>query len=152
MDRTSLRELMLLAAGSGGGGSGAEVIKGTFTIPDSGSSYTLEIGKMLEKYAYIIELTDASKAALMDTDIDNTRTFLTYGIYPSPSMGSDTLNNINANVRVNPHTGAVTGSFNSTPVTGISGSQFALSCGAVASGAYVMFHGYSYNYTIIDLS
>ena len=150
MDRTSLWELMLLAAG--GSGSGAKVIKGTFTIPDSGNSYTLEIGKTLSKYAYIIEMTDASKAVLMDTDIDGTKTFMTYGVYPSPSIGLNVINNSNANARINPHTGAVTGSFNGTPVFSISGSQLGLTCNALDFGAYILYYGYSYNYAIIDLS
>ena len=68
MDVMGLRRMVMAQMASG-----AQFVKGTFTVPDSGSSYTINFGKTFSSYLYVIEMSDLSKQSLIQTDVDGCR-------------------------------------------------------------------------------
>lgn len=38
--------------------SGADFVKGTFTVPNDVATYTINFGKTYSKYLYMVEMTD----------------------------------------------------------------------------------------------
>lgn len=133
--------------------SGAQFAKGTFTIADSGSgNYVLNFGKTFSKYFYIIEMTDESKTALLDTGINNIKVFCTFGVHPLRSVNNVTATSSNrVNCRLNPRTGEVSMSINGNPVTATDSQSITCNYGAINLSAYYLFNGYSYNYYVVEI-
>ena len=70
MDVMELRRRLMM-----GMAKGAEVIKGSFTVPaDYTGNYTINFGKSFSRYVYIIEMTDESKAALAQRGENSNKT------------------------------------------------------------------------------
>ena len=142
-----IRELMMLA-GCGGSG-GADFVKGTFTVPGAGETYTLNFGKTFGKYLFFIEMTDDSKSTLLNTGITSARAFYVEGIYPKRSV-----NNVEANdafiYRVAPSTGVISSTYNGAIVSNRGSTSLTLTTGST-SNTNVFFNGYSYNYYIVEI-
>ena len=144
MDGTSLRDLMLLCAGKGGGGSAA--LTGTFAT-NNASTYTFDFGKTLDRYFYLIEMTDDAKNALMQSGESSAKMYAMYGVYPMPAMGESAPAANMISVRVNPSTSELSVSA-STSIT-ISGSAITMSNNSFSNGANVWYKNQTYKYTLI---
>lgn len=80
MDVMELRRMVM-----GQMASGARFVKGTYTVPSSGTA-KLEFGKAFNKYMFFIEMADESKTILMNSGETGNRTFAVIGCYPMPSV------------------------------------------------------------------
>ena len=129
--------------------AGSNVIKGTFTAPTGQSSYTLNFGKTLSKYLFTIEMTDASKTALLASGQSSAKMFACEGMYPVPSINSNNIDYCMLSYRVVPSTGVV--SYSATAITGIDGSSITFYNNTYGSGTNVLYQGSSYNYSIIPI-
>ena len=147
MDVMSRREIMgkVLAAMA----KGAEVIKGTFTVPDGGVNYTLNFGKSFNSYLFLIELDGDGKTAVINSGSTYARAFAYIGAYPRKSINNTEAESILVD-RYNPSSseasyGALTG-------TQLSVNSITLNTiGITGSGATSLVKGLTYNYTIISL-
>ena len=128
---------------------GAEYITGTFTVPDSGSSYVIYFGKTLERYIFLIEATDESKTAIMESGINGTKSFAFIGIYPRLSIDTYNANFNGTYARINPSTKEMS----SIVATNVdpTASSIGFNVNSLADGSSVIFRGLTYKYTIIEL-
>ena len=152
MERTSLRELMLL--GAKGAGSGADYISGTFTVVDDATSYTIDFGKTFDRYLFLVEMDDASKTVLVATGIDGNKLYALSGIYPIPSINNTTPNAVYAFQRINPSTEAVSttsGSGFINTSTPPSSTQITLNCADVTAATSNAYRGYTYHYYVVEI-
>lgn len=143
MDVMSRREIMgkVLA----GMASGARFVKGTYTIPDNGS-FVINFGKTFSKYLFYIEMTDESKAALIDTGKTSSRTFAAFGVYPEMEIGN-VIGNSNLGSRITPSSKALSeGHFSATK----SSNSIELPTGGTGN-SNVFYWGYTYNYYIVEI-
>lgn len=83
MDVMSLRRMVMAQMASG-----AQFVKGTFTAPSSGS-YTLNFGKTFSKYIFIIESTEDTKTAIINSGASSYRPFYWIGSYPQPEINNN---------------------------------------------------------------
>ena len=128
--------------------SGAEVIKGTFTTPESGSYYTFNFGKTLNAYFFLVEMTSDSKTALINSGQTAARTFAFIGVYPKRSINNSEVSNCVLIQRYNPSNGNTDAGALSTVALSNSSIEFPMS--SVGNANYI-YRGYSYNYTIVSL-
>lgn len=131
---------------------GAEVIKGSFTVPANGvNNYKIEFGKSFDKYIYIIEMTEESKLQLMQTGINANKGYARLGIYQPFSIDSiSPSKTTHLSFRCNPSEGTVMAT--TATANGIDSSSIAIAMGAVTTNSTnILYNGYSYNYTIVSL-
>lgn len=156
-DITSPKTAMLangvMTTGTGGGGVGIEVVKGTFTVyPDQivDNTYTINFGKTFSKYLYLIEMTEESKTTLLSSGQTSDRMYSCMGTYPIPQINNITPSYNFLSVRVKPST-------SSTSVTAPSSSSGVATSSTITfptsnlNGANQLYRNYSYNYTIVSL-
>ena len=121
---------------------------GTFTCPDSGSSYEFQFSKTYSKYMILIEATDETKQAIIASGQTAGRTFAVLGFYPKLSINNSTNDNTALLNSYNPSTGAMGGmyasnfDFTSTSVTVPLSSM---------GSAYYLYRGYTYKYSITEM-
>ena len=144
MDMMAIRRMVIAQMASG-----AEFIKGTFTVPSSGSSYTLEFGKTFNKYLYFFEMTDASKTALLGISATGARTFFVDGIYPNRAVNGAEIGDV-FTYRVVPSTGVLSASYTVTIINECSSTSMTLKTGGTGNTS-VFYNGYSYNYYIVEI-
>ena len=131
--------------------SGAQFVKGTFTTPDSGTTYTLDIGKSFSKYLYYIEMTDDSKTALHNSGQTSAKMFALIGAYPKFSFNNNDTNGAGyLSYRVIPSSNTIDRSANAIP-TSIDESSITFGLAAITGGANNMYRGYTYNYYIVEI-
>lgn len=131
---------------------GAEYIKGTFTTQATSSAYTytLELGKSLNSYLFLIEMTDESKTALLATGDTTNRAFSFLGVYPKRSISSAVSGNNMLVTRTKP-SAKTTDPVTSGPVT-ISDTSITFTVYPLTiTGANYLYAGFTYNYTIVPL-
>lgn len=134
--------------------SGAQFIKGTFTVPNNATSYTIEFGKTFGKYLFLIEMDDASKTALLATDIDGNKPYALNGIYPIPSINNTVPSSVYTFQRVNPSTGTASSTSGSGFIStnpSPSSTQITLVCDAITATTSRAYRGYTYNYYIVEI-
>ena len=129
--------------------SGAEVLKGTFTTPSSGDSYTFEFGKTINAYFFLVEMTSSSKTALMNSGQTAVRTFAFLGVYPKRNVNNSEPSNTVLIQRYNPSNGNADGTTVSTVIASNSSIEFPMA--TLLGNANYIYRGYSYNYTIVAL-
>lgn len=142
---------MLMMAGAGGKGSGANVVNGTFTVPeDAASPYIFNIGKKLDKYIFFIEATDESKELLLDTSLAGRRAYSFVGNYPKTNI-NDTDNSVDTFVYTYvPSTGVLS---NATATVTLSDESISMPCIALtANNQGAVIKGFSYNYFIVEVA
>lgn len=130
--------------------SGANFVKGTFTVPSIGSSYTLNFGKTFSKYMFFIEMTNDSKTALLQIGATSARAFFVEGIYPSPSVNNVQGTNVTLVCRVTPSTGEITYGQNNIFIKGIDDTHIDFAAGGTGN-TNAFYNGYSYNYYIVEI-
>ena len=130
--------------------SGAQFVKGTFTAPSSGS-YTLNFGKTFSKYLYIIEATDETKTAIVNSGASNYRPYCWIGSYPQPE-----INNKGSYGGVtwtyNPSTnGYANARYETTPNDFTATSITLTTADITGSASYSLLRGCSYTYYIVEI-
>lgn len=148
-------DLMMLRRGLlGFMASGAEFVKGSFTVPDSATTYTINFGKTFNRYLFLIEMDETSKTALANTGIDGNKLYALTGICPIPSANSSTPARIYIIQRLNPSTGTASSTsgsgfiYTSTPPNS---TQITLTCADITSTTSNAYRGYTYNYYIVEI-
>jgi hypothetical protein len=133
---------------------GAKTESGTFTTPSSGSSYTLNFDNTYTEYLIVIEATDATKTAILNSGVSAFRTFAVVGHYPKFTAGSLESAYETLMVRVNPSTSATNAAAVVTEANVLyyTGSSFTMSLGAFTSGANYLYRGYTYKYYIAEVN
>lgn len=145
MDMMSLRRMVMAQMASG-----ADFVKGTFTVPDdTGANYTLNFGKDWSKYFFIIEATDESKSTIINSGLNASKAYAFIGLFPRFS-----INNVNASfngtyARINPSTSA-TDPINATNVSPLV-SKIGFTVNSLNNGQSVLFKGLTYNYYIVEI-
>ena len=130
--------------------NGAQFVKGTFTVSDSGSSYTLNFGKTFSKYMYFVEMTDESKTAFISSGATAARIFCYVGIYPKREINNTSVNSNKLIVRLNPSTSETSASYSSSFTESSTSIVFATSS-VTGSTANALYKGYTYNYYIVEI-
>ena len=144
----TIRDLMLLGAGKGG--DGANYVSGSFTVPETGSTYTLNFGKTISNYLVLIEATDASKEEIIASEYNGAKTYCAIGVYPKRKIGEITENNNLFLNRVNPSTSALTQVYVGN-WTFTSSSIELKTEDLNASSANYFYHGLTYNYYVVEI-
>ena len=86
MDMMELRRMVMAQMASG-----ARFVKGTITIPDSGSFYEINIGKTFNKYIVYIEATEESKTQIINNTDNNSKSWALFEVYPRPKINGKTF-------------------------------------------------------------
>ena len=130
--------------------SGAKVVKGSFTCPSSGNSYTIQFGKTFSKYLYLIEMTEASKTTLSSSGVNANQVYALLGAYPSPKINNIELSDkTGASFRINPSSQTA---FNTTAtVSNIGTSSIEIGIANMGASGNAVYKELSYNYTIVSL-
>lgn len=126
----------------------ANYAKGEFTCPSSGSSYTLSFGKTFSKYVAVIEMTDSSKTALVNSGLTAARTFAMMLIYPKLAIGNMENNYQAIFHRFNPSNNVMD---NGAPTTcTFTSSSITIPMGTTSS-ANQLYQNYSYKYYVAEI-
>ena len=150
MDIMEIRRGLLLQMASKG-----YIKKGQFTVKSTGSEgerLYIDIGKTLEKYVVVVEMTEESKAVLAaKTEITGQRVFEWIGIYPLMNIDNKTITNDAFVGRMQPSTGSVNASTTASIYT--SADRIGLDCYALKEGgsAWGLYFGFTYNYWLLEL-
>lgn len=129
---------------------GAEVIKGSFTVPIDASTYTLSFGKTVGSYIFQVEASAESKTAILNSGSTYARTIIWTGYYPQKSIGSNTFSDTILANRIQPSTGTITNGIPSMPSCSDSEMTFSAVDMTASGWAYVV-KGETYDYIIIPL-
>ena len=129
---------------------GAEVIKGTFTTPSSGTSYTLEFGKSFNRYFYLIEMTNETKTALIQSGVNANQCFAVHGLYPVPKVNNNSVSdNSYFSSRINPSTSAIVGTVATS--TGTDDSSIKMNVADFGGAANALYKSCTYDYIVVSL-
>ena len=123
---------------------------GSFTCPDSGSNYTLNLSKTYTKYIVFIEADSTSKTTIMNSGITSARSYALIGIFPKTSVGNTESNYQTFLERVNPSSGAMD---IGTPSSGFTYTSSSVTCqtAQISSGANYLYRGLTYNYFVTEI-
>ena len=127
---------------------GVEIIKGSFTTNNNGT-YTINIGKTLNRYLFFIEMTDDSKSDLLLTGQTSAKMLACEGLYQTPEINNSRPEDCVLSFRVVPTTGVT--SYSSSTINNIDGSSITFTNNTPQNGANVLYRGYTYNYIIIPI-
>lgn len=128
---------------------GAELIKGTIDV--TASNDKIYFGKTLPKYIYLIEMTEASKTALINTGATSPRAFSVIGQYPMPNVNNTQATKTSLVSRYQPSTQETTMNNNASIVQETTDEYIDLNANGIAGGINYFYTGYSYDYTIIRI-
>lgn len=144
MDVMSLRRGLMM-----GMASGAEYVKGSFTVPESVSNYTIDFGKTFNKYLFLIEADEDSKTAILNSDVDANKTYAMIGIFPTPLISSYTFPSNASTFRINPSTKLLT---SGSPNVTATSTSLQITCSSLTgSSANVLYRGLTYNYYVVEI-
>ena len=131
--------------------TGARFVKGAFTVPDSGSAYTLDFGKTFAKYLFVIEANNDSKTTMVNnTSIASAKEFQIIGIFPNPIINNTPQTSNKLVSRYTPSTGVAIGGGSSNHTCYESSINFSL--GSFESGNQnYLYYGFTYNYYIVEI-
>ena len=124
---------------------------GTFTCPDSDTTYSITFKKQMNRYLYLIEMTDESKTAFLNSGQTSARAFTYHGLYPKPSLSNMTSDYANISTKYNGSTSTVTGAVTASYTTTSTYIRNNVRAINAASSTNYYVRGYSYNYWIISL-
>ena len=128
---------------------GANYAKGTFTT-GTGSTHTLSFGKTYSKYLYYIEMTDASKTALLSSSQTSARMYACCGVYPAPSVSNSTpSNNSFVSYRITPSDSSL--SVSNSNVSAIDSSSITFTNNTFSNGQNNLYREQTYNYYIVEI-
>ena len=148
MDLMKLRRGLMMAMASG-----AQFVKGTFTVPDSGSTYTLTFGKTFSKYLFSVEADDNSKTQIASSGLSDNRAFCYVGIYP-PRIINNVTNSVNKMIdNYNAPTSSAGGTATSYHTCSESWIEFLVSNlrGTGTAATRNLLRGLTYNYYIVEI-
>ena len=148
MDLMDLRRQMMGVIT--GMGSGVNCVKGTFTVPDSGTSYTIQFGKEFQSYLFMIELSDDSKSTVLNSGSTYSRAYKYYGDYPGPEIDNGYETTCIYVARITPSTKVK--SYGTRDNTICANNSITLSTvGIMESGWGSLVKGLTYKYLVVSL-
>lgn len=127
---------------------GVSYESGTFTCPDTGTSYTFNFSKTYSKYFILIEATAEAKAAIMNTGATAAKTFGIFSIFPKPSVNNAEIDTNTMLLKVVPSTGVMSSGVIGTFVC--TGSSITCPLSSIDYANY-LYNGYSYKYHIVEI-
>ena len=132
--------------------NGVDYVSGSFTVPNTGTSYTLDFGKTFSNgYIFMIEATETSKTSIMNSGSSYARGYCYLGVHPTRYIGGQEYTSTIYVMRVAPLTGDLSNGVRSgTTVLTNTG----ITLGTVdiaASGWSNLVHGLTYNYYVYSL-
>jgi len=131
--------------------SGAKFVSGSFTVPNDASTYTINFEKTFARYIFICEMSDTSKASLLNSGQNANKTYILMGIYPTPGISNYNPTNQCLFSRINPTSTDVAMSASGNFVSNIDESSITLAADAVSGSLYRVYRGYEYNYYIVEI-
>ena len=127
-----------------------QCVSGNFTVPDGISNYKISIGKTINNYVWYVEMSEASKSALMETGNSEKKAYAFLGKYPTPQINNKSLSNTSFwSFRVTPSTGDINTLIGY--VAQIDNTGITIGAGAVGGAANALVRGYTYNYYIYEI-
>lgn len=136
------------AIGGGGGSSGVET--GSFTVPDSGSEYTVTLEKKFAECLIFAEATEESKAAILQSGASAPRAFAFLTHSPGLAIDDKETPEYVFAYRINPSTSEL--SFANAENYLVYGDKsMTVSVGSFSTGANYFYKGLTYNYTIFEI-
>lgn len=129
--------------------SGAQFVKGSFTVPNDASRYTINFGKSFSKYILFIEADSTSKQSILDSGINASRAYAVLAVYPTMTIGEASAHKYIYN-RIHPvnKTASVDGNNNGNKsVNSVELPVYALT-GNSTNG---LFQGLTYSYYIVEI-
>ena len=131
--------------------NGAQFVKGTITTDNNNSTYTINFGRTFNNYLFYIEMTDASKTALINYGSTYAKMYACCGMYPAPQIGEATIGQTMISRRYKASDGIVDSS--AAGIYNIGNDFITLANTAVSSSSNPngFMKGYSYNYYIVEI-
>lgn len=136
-----------------GGSTGKEFVSGSFTCPDSNTTQVISFGKTFNKYLFLIEMTESSKTALINSGVAYDKSYAFFGLYPITSINNHDASVNAASLRYKPSADSLssgtTGSALTCTDTSITGIVRPVDHSS--SAQHLLIRGYTYNYIVISL-
>ena len=145
MDMMEIRRMVMAQM------AGKDFVTGTFTCPNEDTQIQIDFGKTFNHYLFILEMTDASKEALVESAASGTASIAFIGVYPKRTINNVTINSNEVSER-----------YIASSNTQTSGATNVIACASTYLKANVraiteatlqsyLIRGYSYNYTVVSL-
>ena len=134
--------------------TGAEFVKGSFTVGDNDTSHTINFGKTFSKYLFIIEADTESKETILNTGLSSSRAYMSICIFPGVKIASDNVDYQIIVERIKPSDSSltITNKTSSTYYT-LSDSSITIKCYAVTNtnAPDYLYQGLTYNYYVFEI-
>ena len=138
------------SGGGGGGGGTGSAITGTVTPTTNNANVVINFGRTIERYMFLIEMTDSSLQALADSGIVGNRAYAFNGLYKHKKIANVEPSLIAMYVRYNPDTGAASSA--QTAISNTDNTQLSIkSYNLDTASSTTLIVGYTYTYIIIPL-
>ena len=128
---------------------GARFEKGSFTVPLSVTSYTINLSKSYNNYVIIIEADATSKQQIIDSGTDRVRSFFYMCIYPNREIKNKSISNNMFSIYIYP-SNDVTGGLSDHCTMTENSITFGVS-GLTSAGNMRLYNGLTYNYYIVEI-
>jgi len=129
--------------------SGAQFIKGSFTVPNDASTYTINFGKSFSKYILFIEADSESKQAILDSGVNSSRAYAVLAIYPTMTIGGYSFYKCIYN-RIHPTNKSVSIDGNNNGNTYVNSVELPVAA-LTGSSSSRLFRGLTYDYYIVEI-
>ena len=140
------RSMMGVIAGMA---SGANFVKGSFTVPNSGASYSVDFGKSFDRYIFLIEADEDARETIIDSGLDASKAFAVIGTHPVLNINNVDVNFGEALARINPATSAVA---MGSAKWGTTSSRINVGIAPLTgSTPSALYHGLTYNYYVFEI-
>ena len=133
---------------------GALVKKGSFTVPQmqqDGESFYISLDKTVSKYVIVVEGTNDTKQALIDSGISGNRVFMWVGIFPNMQIDNRSISADALTGRINAATSELSAA--TTAQIRLYDDRFGFDAFVLKSGgsAWGVYQGYTYNYWVFEI-
>lgn len=130
--------------------AGLKYESGSFTCPDSGSSYTLNFANTYSKYMIAIVATAESVESIMASGATSAKTFALHGFYPKANANNTDSNYQTILDRIKPSASTMDAAVPAADFT-YTGTSFTGQMGLITSGANYLYRGLTYNYFVVEV-
>lgn len=129
--------------------AGAQFVKGSFTVPNDASKYTINFGKSFSKYILFIEADSTSKQTILDSGINASRAYAVLAIYPTMTIGETSAHKYVYN-RIHTINKTVTLDGNNNGDKSVNSVELPVAA-LTGSSTNGLFRGLTYGYYIVEI-
>ncbi len=135
--------------------SGADCVKGSFTVGNSETYHTINFGKTFSKYLFIIEADDESKEDIAECELTTARAYLIIGRYPGFKFASEDVDYRLIAERVKPSDSTLsTTNIGASSAVVLTDSSITINCYALTNtnAPNYLYQGLTYNYYVFEMT